>query len=106
MLVPTARIVVLRPGQKHGCLGWLRSFSPTFINLTFRFSPLVKCKNLDYKTSEIFKHPNFQYLPIVKYGNLDFKNPRFPNIRLFDTCLQSNMKLGYQKSEILKFGRC
>ena len=38
-------------------------FSPTFINPTFRFSP------------------------IVKYENLDYKNPKFSNIRLFDICL-------------------
>ena len=87
VLVPTARTVVLRPCRKHGCLGWLRSFSPTFMNLTFQFSPMVKCKNLDYKKSEIFKHLSFRYLPIFKYGNLNFKNPRFPNICLFDTHL-------------------
>ena len=59
----------------------------TFINLTFRFSPMVKYKNLDYKKSEMFKHPSFRYLPMVKYGNLDFKNLRFPKIRLFNTRL-------------------
>ena len=37
VLVPTARTVVLTPGRKHGCLGWLRSFSPTFINLNVNF---------------------------------------------------------------------
>ena len=77
-------------------------FSPTFINPTFRFSP------------------------IVKYENLDYKNPRLSNIRLFDIRIWSNTKtrmfkirdfqtfvfsifacsqiskLGFQKSEIYK----
>ena len=32
------------------------TFSPTFINPIFRFLAVVKQENLDYKTSEIFKH--------------------------------------------------
>ena len=50
-------------GRKRGCVDTsdiADIFSPTFINSTFRFSP------------------------IVKYKNLDHKNPRFSNIRLFD----------------------
>ena len=31
-----------------------RFFSPTFINPSLRFSPIVKYENLDYKKSEIF----------------------------------------------------
>ena len=45
------------------------TFSSTFINLIFLFSPIVKCENLDYKKSEIFKHL-FDISPIVKYKNL------------------------------------
>ena len=37
VLVPTARTVVLRPGRKHGYLGWLRSFSPSFTSLNVNF---------------------------------------------------------------------
>ena len=29
-------------------------------------------------------NPTFLFSPIVKYENLDYKNPRFSNIRLFD----------------------
>ena len=50
-------------GRKRGCLDTSDIpdiFSPTFINSTFRFSP------------------------IVEYQNLDYKNPRFSNISLFD----------------------
>ena len=50
-------------GRKHRCLDTsdiADIFSPTFINPTFRFSP------------------------VVKYENLDYKSPRFSNIRLFD----------------------
>ena len=37
MLVQTARTVVLRPPRKHGYLGWLRSFSPSFISLNVNY---------------------------------------------------------------------
>ena len=50
-------------GRKHRCLDTsdiADIFSPTFINPTFRFSP------------------------VVKYENLDYRSPRFSNIRLFD----------------------
>ena len=53
--------------RKFGYLGYRGYFSPTFINPIFRFSPIVKYENLDYKKSEIFKH-------------------------LFDIHLQSNIK--------------
>ena len=90
-------VFAYRPGRQHlGCLVYRGSFSPIFINPTFRFSliikyenldcknpkfaniclrywPTVKYKNLDHKKSEIFKHPSFRYWPIVKYENLDFK---------------------------------
>ena len=50
-------------GRKRGCLDTsdiADIFYPTFINPTFRFSP------------------------IVKYENLDYKDPRFSNIRYSD----------------------
>ena len=34
--------------------------------------------------SPTFKNPTFRFSPVVKYENLDYKNPRFSNIRLFD----------------------
>ena len=37
----------------------------------------MKYENVDYKKSEIFKHPSLRYSPIVKYENLDFKNVGF-----------------------------
>ena len=48
------------PGRKRGCLGYRGFFLPTFINLSFRFSPIVKYENLDYNKSEIFEHPSFR----------------------------------------------
>ena len=48
-------------------------------------------------------HPSFRYTPIFKYQNLDFKNPRFPDILLFDICLQWNSKLRCLKLEISKY---
>ena len=60
-------------GRKRGCSDIsdiVDIFSLTFINPTFRFSPIVKYENLDYKKSEIFKHLSFRYSFIVKYENL------------------------------------
>ena len=42
--------------RKYGCSDIVDTFSPTFRNPIFRFSPIVKHENLDYKKSEIFKH--------------------------------------------------
>ena len=68
-------------------LGFQKS-TEIFKHPSFRHLPTVRYENLDFKKkSEIFKCPSFRYLPIVKYENLDFKNPRFSNIRLFNTCL-------------------
>ena len=107
-------------GQKRRCLDTsdiADIFSPTFINSTFRFSPMVKYENLawitktrDFQTSvfsifacsqirklgsqksEIFKHPSSRYSHIVKYENLDVSNQRFSNICLFDIHSWSNRK--------------
>ena len=43
-------------GRKYGCLDIVDTFSGTFRNPIFRFPPVVKYENLDYKESEIFKH--------------------------------------------------
>ena len=43
-------------GRKYGCLDIVDTFSRTFRNPIFRFPPVVKYENLDYKKSEIFKH--------------------------------------------------
>ena len=46
-------------GRKRGCSDTsdiVDTFSPTFINKIFRFSPVVKYENLEYKKSEIFRH--------------------------------------------------
>ena len=43
-------------GRKYGCSNIVDTFSPTFINPTFRLSPIAKYENLDHKKSEIFKH--------------------------------------------------
>ena len=48
-----------RPGRKRGFLGYRGLFSPNFINPCFRYSPIVNIKNLDFKKSDIFKHPSF-----------------------------------------------
>ena len=88
-----------------GYLGYRGYFFSDFVNPIFRFSPIVRHENLDYKNPKfsniisIFTYSQmqklefqkskiliqtsvFRYLPIVKYKNLDFKNPRFSNIRL------------------------
>ena len=50
--------------RKYGCSDIVDTFSPTFRNPIFRFSPTVKYESLDNKISEIFKHPSFRYSPI------------------------------------------
>ena len=45
---------MVESGRKCGCLDTsdiADIFSPTFLNLAFRFSPIVKYENLDYKTN-------------------------------------------------------
>ena len=44
--------------RRFGYLGYCGYFFSDFyiINLIFRFSPIVRYENLDYKKSEIFKH--------------------------------------------------
>ena len=118
-------------GRKRGCLDTsdiADTFSSTFINPTFRFSPnsILKYETLDYKNprfqtsvfsifacsqirklgylkSEIFKHPSFQYSPAVKYQNLDFRKIRDLQTSVFSIFAYSQIRnLGCLKSEILK----
>ena len=60
-------------GRKYGCLDIVDTFSRTFRNPIFRFPPLVKYENLDYKKSEIFKH-YFLYSPTVNISRFPLKN--------------------------------
>ena len=79
-------------GQKRGCLDTsdiADIFSPTFINPTFRFSPIVKYENLDYK-NPIFS--NIHRFVIRLQSNMKTWMQRFSNIRLFNIRLYSNIK--------------
>ena len=49
-------------------LGFLKS--EIFKHPSFRYLPLVKHENLDFR-----RHPPFRYSPIVKYENLDLSIP-------------------------------
>ena len=79
-------------GQKHGCLDTsdiADIFSPTFINPTFRFSPIVK-----YETW-ITKIRYFQTSIISTLACSQIMKTwmrRFANIRLFNIRLYSNIK--------------
>ena len=78
-------------GRKYGCSDIVDTFSPTFRNPIFRFSPIVKYESLDNKKTEIFKHPSFRYSPI------DFQT------FVFSIFVYSQIrKLGFQRSEIFK----
>ena len=52
--------------RKLGCLK-----SKVFKHTSFRYSPMVKYENLDFKKSEISKYLPFLYLLMAKYENLD-----------------------------------
>ena len=81
-------------GRKYGCSDIVDTFSPTFRNPIFRFSPIVKYESLDnkktdFQTSEFsifaYRFSNIrlfnQYPLIFKYENLDHKNTRFLNVQ-------------------------
>ena len=73
--------------RKYGCSDIVDTFSPTFRNPIFLFSPIVKYENLDYKKIRNFQ-TSFRYSPTVKYKNLKFKIRDFnTNICLVDICL-------------------
>ena len=61
---------------------------------------IQKSRSRNGFSSPTFINPSFRYLPIVNIENLDFKNPRFSNIHIFDIC--QIRKLGCLKSEISK----
>ena len=50
-------------------------FSPTFINLTFRFLPVVIYGNLNFKKSEISKHPAEHPVFVIFTGRQDLGGP-------------------------------
>ena len=84
-------VIMVGSDRKYGCSDIMDTFSPTFRNPTFRFSPIVKYESLDNKKSEIFKHPSFRYSPI-DFQTFIFSKFDYSQIR----------KLGFQKSEIFK----
>ena len=83
--------------RKCGCsdtLDIVDTFSPTFINPIFGFSPVVKYENMDYKKSEIFKQLSiFTYSQIQKL-----------EVQKSEILIQTSILLIFTYSQIRKLG--
>ena len=63
-----------RPGRKRGCRRYCRFFFSNFYKSEFSIFTYSQIRKLGFqKKSEIFKRPFFRYSPIVNIENLDYK---------------------------------